>query len=108
MHLANLEFTFPSVRKSYDHKDKSAFIVSYKNKYNVLPNRYAVRGFDVTYDVLLRLAAGDDVYDTSNNDFETEYVENKFRYNKKPFSGYKNNAYYILKYNKDLRFEVVK
>ncbi len=107
MHLANLNFTFPSNRKSYDYNDKNAFLVSYKNKYGVLPNRFAVRGFDVTYDVLLRLAAEGNVYDASNDDFETEYIENKFRYRKKMFSGYNNNALYILKYNKDLLFEVV-
>jgi len=107
MHLANLSFTFPSNRKSYDYTDKNAFLVSYKNKYGVLPNRFAVRGFDVTYDVLLRLAAEGNVYDASDDDFETEYIENKFRYQKKMFSGYRNQALYILKYNKDLRFEVV-
>ncbi|MEL6811741.1 MAG: LysM peptidoglycan-binding domain-containing protein [Bacteroidota bacterium] len=107
MHLANLNFTYPSVSKSYDHNDKNAFVVSYKNKYGVLPNRFAARGFDVTYDVLLRLASEGNVYDASNEDFETEYIENKFRYQKKMFSGYKNNALYILRYNKELRFEVV-
>ncbi len=108
VHLANLNFTFPSISKGYDHNSKNAFLVSYKNKYGVLPNRFAVRGFDVTYDVLLRLAAEGNVYDASNDDFVTEYIENKFRYRKKIFSGYTNNAFYILKYNEDLRFEVVK
>ncbi len=107
MHLANLNFTFPSNRKSYDVNDKNSFLVSYKNKYGVLPNRFAVRGFDVTYDVLLRLAAEGNVYDASSDDYEAEYIENKFRYRKKMFSGYTNNAHYILKYNQDLRFEVV-
>jgi len=107
LHLANLNFTFPSVNKSYNFKDKSAFLVSYKNKYEVLPNRFAVRGFDVTYDVILRLAIADDVYDANDSNVETEYIENKFRYTKKMFSGYQNNALYIIKYNKDLQFEVV-
>lgn len=107
MHLANLGFTFPSINKSYDHDDKNPFLVSYKNKYGVLPNRYAVRGFDITYDVLLRLASADDVYDATNSDYETEYVENKFRYSKRLFAGYQNKAFYIIKYNEDLQFEVV-
>lgn len=107
VHLAKLGFTFPSVNKSYDYNDKNAFLVSYKNKYSVLPNRFAVRGFDVTYDVLLRLATADDVYDAHYSELETEYIENKFRYTKKMFSGYQNNALYIIRYNKDLQFEVV-
>ncbi|EDM43484.1 LysM-repeat protein [unidentified eubacterium SCB49] len=105
--LANLNFTFPSVNKSYDYKSKNAFLVSYKNKYGVLPNRFAVRGFDVTYDVLLRLANEEDVYKASDDDFMTEYVENRFRYEKKMFSGYENKAIYILKYTDKLEFEVL-
>ncbi|MCH2490968.1 MAG: LysM peptidoglycan-binding domain-containing protein [Flavobacteriales bacterium] len=108
VHLANLNFTFPSVNKSYDFNDKNAFLVSYKNEYGVLPNRYAVRGFDVAYDVLLRLASADDVYKATDSDYETEYIENKFRYSKKLFSGYQNQAVYLIKFNKDLQFEEVK
>lgn len=107
-HLANLNFTFPSINKSYNHKEPNAFVTSYKNKYGVLPNRYAVRGFDVTYDVILRLASADDMYDASNNDYITEYIENKFHYSKKLFSGYQNNAFYIVKYDENLQFEVIK
>ena len=108
VNLAKLDFTYPSVNKSYDYDEKDPFLISYKNKYGVLPNKYAVRGFDVTYDVLLRLATADDVYDATNAAFETEYLENKFRYSKKLLSGYQNRAAYILKYTKDLKFDVVK
>ncbi|MEZ4778734.1 MAG: LysM peptidoglycan-binding domain-containing protein [Flavobacteriaceae bacterium] len=108
VHLANLSFTFPSVSKSYDFDEKNPFLVSYKNKYGVLPNRYAVRGFDLTYDVLLRLASAKNVYDATDSDSETEYVENKFRYDKKLFSGYSNQAFYILKYGENLQMEEVK
>ena len=107
-HLANLGFTFPSINKSYNYKEPNPFVKSYKNKYGVLPNRYAVRGFDVAYDVILRLASADDVYDATNNDYITEYVENKFNYSKKLFSGYQNNAFYIVKYDENLQFEVIK
>jgi len=105
--LAKLNFTFPSFNKSYNYKDKDAFLVSYKNEYGVLPNRYAVRGFDITYDILLRLASADDIYDAASSDYETEYIENKFRYSKQLFSGYQNNASYIIKYTHSLQFEVV-
>jgi len=108
MHLAKLDFTFPSVNKSYNYKEKDPFLVSYKNKYGVYPNRYAVRGFDITYDVLLRLGSEDNLYDAMEQDYETEYVENKFRYVKNTSSGYQNHATYIIKYNKNLEFEIVK
>ncbi|PQB04763.1 LysM peptidoglycan-binding domain-containing protein [Aureitalea marina] len=108
MHLANLNFTFPAVSKPYDFEDKNAFLVSYQNRYGVLPNRYAVRGFDLTYDILLRLGTADDIYDGSGPNVATEYVENRFQYNKKMFSGYRNQAFFLLKYNQDLNLEIIK
>ena len=63
------------------------------------PNKYAVRGFDLTLDLLLRLASEDDLYKASSSDIETEYVENKFRYSKKMFGGFYNEAVYVVKYD---------
>lgn len=104
--LAKLNFTFPSVNRSYlDEKDP--FISKYKQKYGVYPNRYAIRGFDVTYDVLLRLAYKRDIFDAFDERLETTYIENKFRYIQNGKDGYVNQAAYLLKYNNDLNFEVV-
>lgn len=105
--LAKLSFTFPSVTRSSSDEGHEPFIISYKNKYGVLPNRFAMRGFDVTYDVLLRLASEKNIYDAVNPESETTYIDNKFRYEKTDQKGYSNQAAYILKYNKDLKFEVV-
>ncbi len=105
--LAKLNFTFPSVNKTLSEEDRIPFAISYKNKYGVAPNRYAIRGFDVTYDVLLRLASSENVYDDISPEEQTVYVENKFRYIKNDSDGYSNQAAYILKYTKDLTFEIV-
>lgn len=105
--LAKLEFTFPSVNKNSDEEEKTDFFKKYKSKYGVWPNRYVTRGFDVTYDVILRLAAEKDIYDTVKSGSETVYIENKFRYEPNGKNGYSNKAAYILKYNDDLKFEVV-
>ena len=107
VHLAELNFTFPSVNKNYNYKDKNAFLISYKNKYGVLPNRFAVRGFDLTYDVILRLASSEDIFTASKQEFETQYIENKFSYSKSLLSGYQNNAFYIIKYQENLQFQVL-
>lgn len=105
--LANLNFTFPSVTRSSGEEKNEPFTISYKNKYGVLPNRFAMRGFDVTYDVLLRLASENDIYDAILPTNVTNYVDNKFRYEETDRGGYHNLAGYILKYNKDLKFEIV-
>ena len=95
--LSKLQFHYPSANKPLDANASNSFIRAYEQRYNTTPNRYAVRGFDLTMDVLLRLASDDDLYDASTNDIETEYVENKFRYSKKMFGGYYNESFYILK-----------
>src|SRR5690606_39231601 len=100
--LAKLNFTFPSVNKNTDSEENTEFFKRYKSKYGVWPNRYVTRGFDVTYDVILRLAAEKDLYQTANSASETVYVENKFRYEKGGTNGYSNQAAYILKYNENL------
>ena len=107
VHLANLNFTYPSSNKHYDYDLMVPFLVSYKNKYGVMPNHYAIRGFDVTYDVLLRLANAMTLEEASISDIKTEYIENKFQYFNTLNSGYKNQAFYIMKYNNELKLEVV-
>ena len=76
------------------------FITGYESKYGVKPNRFAIRGYDVMLDVLLRLSSEEsNLYAASGSGIETEYIENKFRYNKKLFGGYVNEAAYIVQYN---------
>ena len=107
IHLANLNFTYPSVNKHYNYEMLTPFLVSYKYKYGVMPNKYAIRGFDVTYDILLRLANAEVFEEAFATDIYTEYVENKFQYVFDPKKGYKNQVFYIMKYNNDLQLEVV-
>lgn len=97
VHLSNLYFHYPTIDKlsSLDNN----FSKQYEAKFFTTPSRYAIRGFDITFDVLLRLAHSQTLYDAARNVGETEYVENKFDYNKKFFGGYYNKAYYIVKYD---------
>lgn len=97
--LSNLQFHYPSTRKAFDEYKSNSFVRAYKKEYGVSPSRYAARGFDVTLDLLLRLASEDNLYEASSDMIETEYVENKFRYNKSLFGGYTNQAIYIVKYD---------
>jgi LysM repeat protein len=98
IHLSNLKFHYPSPNKTLDATVPNSFVKNYKAIYNVEPSKYATRGFDLTLDVLLRLASEDNLYKASTNAIETEYVENKFRYSKKTFGGYYNEAVYVVKY----------
>ncbi|NRB58799.1 MAG: LysM peptidoglycan-binding domain-containing protein [Winogradskyella sp.] len=100
--LSKLKFHYASVNKDFNETEQKGFVAAYKKQFGILPSKYVARGFDITLDLLLRLASNEDLYESSNDIIETEYVENKFRYNKSLFGGYKNEAVYIVKYH-DLR-----
>lgn len=105
--LASLQFHFPSVNRAYDYEVNNSFVERYKKRFGAEPNRYAIRGFDITFDLLLRLSSEKNLYKASEASIETEYVENKFRYTKKTFGGYTNDASYIMRYD-DLKLVEVK
>jgi LysM repeat protein len=92
-HLSNLHFTYPSV---FREASNSAFIEAYSKRFGDVPDRYAVRGFDLTYDLLLKLAYKNNLMEVSKIIGETEYTGNKFSYEKDMTSGYFNQASYIM------------
>ncbi len=94
-HLSNLNFTYPSV---YREVTSNAFVKRYRKKFGDAPDKFAVRGFDLTYDLLLKLAYKNDLIDISKFIGATEYNGNKFDYEKDATSGYFNKASYIMAY----------
>jgi len=106
-HLSNLQFHFATASKEYNENDNNNFVKKYNKIYNITPNKRAVRGFDLTMDVVLRLVSSNDLYASVINAPITEYVENKFAYKKKPFGGYFNDSVYLVMYD-DLTIVEVK
>ncbi|CAM4313526.1 LysM peptidoglycan-binding domain-containing protein [Gillisia limnaea] len=107
-HLGRLKFHFPSEYKEFDETVKDDFIEAYKAKYEVIPNKYTVRGYDLTLDILLRLASMGSLEKSVEANVLTEYVENKFLYRPNPNGGFYNDAVYIMHYNDDLTLSVAK
>jgi hypothetical protein len=103
-HLSNLKFTYPSV---YREAGDDSFSRRYQQRFGVEPDRYAVRGFDLTMDILLKLAYRIDLFEASAAIGTTEYTGNKFNYYKELLSGYYNNAAYIMMYE-DMHIREVK
>lgn len=107
-HLGKLHFHFPSEYKEFDETVNDDFINAYKEKYDVIPNKYTVRGYDLTLDVLLRLGAMGSLEKSVETNALTEYVENKFLYRPNPNGGFYNDAVYIMHFNDDLTLSVAK
>ena len=99
--LTKLKMAYPSASKDNDTDEAQQFEMVFKKKNRIFPNQYAVRGFDVTFDTLLRLSQDKSLQDSLDND-ATEQVESKFDYAKKLSGGYANNGIYILYYDEDL------
>ncbi|ATA88683.1 hypothetical protein CAPN001_11110 [Capnocytophaga stomatis] len=96
--LSDLQFTFPTFNKYSDGND--SFSKRYLKTYGILPNKYAVRGFDITMDTILRLGVTGNFNDSNNQLGETSFLENKFAYLRNPYrgGGYENQGVYIVKY----------
>ncbi|WP_282086399.1 amino acid ABC transporter substrate-binding protein [Aquimarina algiphila] len=111
--LSKLHLHYPSVDKEFDNKvvvegeEVTPFVKRYKKEYGIDPNNWAIRGFDIAYDILLRLGAAENLYQAASFEGTTEYVENKFEYSKKLLGGYYNKASYLIKFDDDLKLTIV-
>lgn len=100
--LADIDFNYVSnTFTDEDASETKAFNKKYLDKNNTIPSDYAIKGFDITYDVLMRLASGDDLSSTFKKGVSLR-VENKFDYRKKMFGCTSNEGLFIVKYNRDL------
>ena len=107
MHLRNLSFHFPSVDREYKYSSSKTFIDTYEDTYGVSPSSYAIRGYDLMYDTLLRLSYAKDLYTAAATGIETDYIENKFRYGNRNNGGFSNDAVYLMMYTEDLTLKEV-
>lgn len=99
--LTKLKMIYPSLTRPNETLESSYFDVDYKKQNKILPSQYAIRGFDVTFDILLRLSQEKSFKETVQT-VTTQQIENKFDYVEKPEEGYTNKGVYILYYDTDL------
>lgn len=99
--LTKLKLMYPSVSRENDTTEALIFEKEYRKKNKIAPSNYATRGFDVTFDTMMRLSQGKTYQETADA-VATEQVDNKFEYYKKDGGGYANKGIYILYYDTDL------
>jgi LysM repeat protein len=99
--LTKLHLMYPSATRENNSPEAQMFMNSYRKKNKVNPSTYAIRGFDITFDTMMRLAQ-DKTYQETAETMITEQVESKFEYHKKEDGGYINKGLYILYYDTDL------
>jgi LysM repeat protein len=99
--LTKLKLMYPSITRENNAAEAQIFKKEYRKKNKISPSTYATRGFDVTFDTMMRLSQGKNYQETVDS-METEQVDNKFEYYKKTDGGYTNKGIYILYYDTDL------
>lgn len=104
--LTKLKLLYPSVSRDNETPQAAIFAKVFKRKNNIFPNRFATRGFDVTFDVILRLFQ-DGGYKESVNEMASEQIESKFNYVNLD-GGYYNKGVYLLYYDEDLTLKEAK
>lgn len=99
--LVKLKLLYPSITNENKSVGAQIFEKKYKEKNKIAPNNIATRGFDLTFDSLMRLSQ-DKTYLETIDSMTTEQVDSKFQFYKNEKSVYSNKGVYLLYYDTDL------
>ena len=97
-HLGNIKFTYLYDNFPRETNERQKFKDKFLKKYGDYPSKESYRAYDVTMDVILRLAYQNKIH--SDKIEETKYIENVFKYLPDEGGGFSNFGFYILQ-NKD-------
>jgi LysM repeat protein len=95
-HLGNLRFTYLSGNHPMKSERRTLFKNTYQKRFGDFPSKEAFRAYDITLDMILRLAYKEEIYLPSIG--ETDYLENRFFYEKASQAGYQNVGFYLLQH----------
>ena len=100
--LGKLNFVFPTSEFMNPNDVKIQwFYKNYQSKNFALPTKYAIRGFDITYDTLIRIASINNLEDGLKAG-KSIRIASVFNYDKKLFGSFENKGVYLIQYNKEL------
>lgn len=94
-HLGNLSFTYAETI-NINPVALTGFYEQYKDAYGTVPNREAIRGYELMTDLALRALIRKKLVDGFSLG-ETQYLQNKFLYREEA-KGYRNSATYLLQH----------
>jgi len=98
--LTDLKLLYPSVTRENNSAEAQHFRNHYKQINKVFPNQYAIRGFDLTFDTLLRLSQNGSFDSTTT--IATQQVEYQFNYANTKDNAFVNSGVYLLELQADL------
>ena len=106
--LAKLGFTYTSDTFIDENSPEiQLFHKQYLEKNHAYPSYYATKGFDILFDIGMRLASGKTLKETFKDGISFR-LESKFEFSKSLFNTSSNTGIYIIEYNPDLTLTRIK
>ena len=97
--LGQLNFIFPSIDYlDFDNNKVNNFYKTYQAKNYAIPSKYALKGFDITYDILVRMASENGL-EQGLEAGKSSRISTMFSYHKNLAGSFENNGVYIIQYN---------
>lgn len=100
MRFKALNTIYPSYSSRNNINAVNKFKLDFKQKYNFEASDEVIKGFDVTFDALVRLFQ-DKGFEAMAKDEITEQLNHKFHYYKSSSGAYSNKGGYILQFDND-------
>lgn len=94
--LAALQMLYPSAIRENESIEAMNFAKAFRKDNKVQPNQYATRGFDITFDAILRMCQEEGFIKSTETQI-SEQIESQFNY-----SNGNNYGVYMMYYNSDL------
>ncbi|KIX22522.1 hypothetical protein SY27_01395 [Flavobacterium sp. 316] len=104
--LTELNMLFPSTKNEEELEADKIFDKKYRNENGISPSVPASKGFDITFDTILRICQ-EEGFAKSVENYKTEYFENSFDYINDN-GNIINNGVYLMYYDTDLTIKQVK
>jgi LysM repeat protein len=100
--LGQLNFMYPSIDfLDVDNANVNNFYKTYQIKNYTIPSKYALKGFDITYDVLARIAALGTL-EQGLQAGKSSRISTLFNYERNLLGSFENQGVFIIQYNKSL------
>lgn len=100
--LGQLNFVYPSIDHiDVDDANVNNFYKTYQDKNYAIPSKYALKGFDITYDALVRIATKNSLNEGLGAG-KSSRISTMFNYQKNMLGSFENKGIFIIQYNADL------
>jgi LysM repeat protein len=98
--LGQLNFMYPSIDfLDVDDTKLNSFYKTYQDKNYAIPSKYALKGFDITYDVIARIATTGTL-ELGLNAGKSSRLSTLFNYERNLLGSFENHGVFIIQYNK--------